>query len=315
MARCLGIAPFSSLYSSFTRLRTGLNGNPGPFHESNSCLATHFFAALRSANILSERFARCRPNPYSRLMVLPAVRFRFEREMREPVRCSLPSFIATPDSADVRVLREPNIGNIIPDLLIGMGPGANTKGEIRPYRSSRIDAHVMTLLESHRSMSAVSISETIFMSQATVDQTLARLSRAGVVRRSRTGAWRLSAQHRCLPLEIVAVELKLSRWREAVCQASEYLKFADWSYVVLDGNRVRETAKIRSAFVSLGVGLFFQYGFSTVTVVEPRRNRPRPSVSRVLAVAKLFGKSTADSRRLAWHLPNDVSAFSTPETP
>jgi DNA-binding transcriptional ArsR family regulator len=241
-------------------------------------------------------------------MVLPAISFRLEREMMEPVTSSLLDIMGAPPSTAIQVLREPSIGNVIPDLLIGIGAGPNLKGGGRSYRTSRIDAHVMTLLESHRSISAACIADTIFMSRAAVDQTLIRLSRAGVVRKTRTGTWRLCAQHRSLAVEIVAFELKLSRWHDALRQAIQYLQFADWSYVVLDGNRVRETPQIRSAFLSTGIGLFFQYGFSTVRAVEPRRNNPRPTVARVLSVSKLFGGSPLDCRRIHSHVPSGQNA-------
>jgi predicted transcriptional regulator len=234
--------------------------------------------------------------------------------MREPIRRALPTVIGIHESANVQVLREPSIGKVIPDLLIGIGCRSAEEIETHAHNSTRTDAHVMTLLENHKCLTAVEIAEMIFMSHSAVDHTLRRLLRAGVVRRSRSGTWRLSNEHRALRPEIVAVELKLSRWREALSQAVEYLEFANWSYVVLDGNRVRETADLRSAFVSLGVGLFFQYGFSTIAVVPPRHHRPRPSVSRVLATSKLFGEFATNCRRLVWEPANDQSAFSISET-
>ena len=248
-------------------------------------------------------------------MVLPAVPFRFEHEMRDPIRRALPGVITTDRRIDVQILREPCIGRIIPDLLIGIGTRAKGKVETKAYSGNRLDAHLMSLLESEKGMTAAEIATSLYLSEATVDDILRRLSRAGVVRPGRRETWCLSAQHRCLSREIIAIELKLSRWREALHQAAEYLTFANRAYVILDGNRVRETTALRFAFVSLGVGLLFQYGFLTVAVVEPRRNRPRPSVSRVLATSKLFGESKAVSRRLSWPWPNDLSAVSTSEMP
>lgn len=233
-------------------------------------------------------------------MVLPGAPFRLERDMLGPIHRSLPGFILTPDGADVQVLREPNLGDIIPDLLIGIGPAAGESTAVPGYRSTRMEAHVMALLERKRSMSVEAITKAIFMSPDDVGQTLGKLSRAGVVQCVRGAAWRLSREHHSSRIEVVAVEVKLSRWREALCQAEEYLEFADWAYVILDGNRVSESSLMRDAFAARGIGLLFQYGFSTVMSIDPRRNRPRPSVTRVQAVAKLLGRSAADARRLEW---------------
>lgn len=247
-------------------------------------------------------------------MVLPATPFRLERDMLDPIHGSLPGFITTPEDADVRVLREPNLGAIIPDLLIGIGRRANRAPKGQAYRSTRMEAHVMALLERERALAMKAISEAIFMSSEDVHHTLEKLSRAGVVHCVR-GAWRLSRQHSSKWIEIVAVEVKLSRWREALCQATEYLDFADRSYVILDGNRAKDSPLIREAFAERGIGLFFQYGFSTVPSINARRNRPYSSVSRVQAVAKLFGSSTADARRLEWRpAATGRTASAMPET-
>ena len=52
-----------------------------------------------------------------------------------------------------------------------------------------------------------------------------------------------------------AVELKLRRWREALDQAINYLKFADRAYVVLDGDQIARDEEMIKAFRAYGVGL------------------------------------------------------------
>jgi predicted transcriptional regulator len=215
--------------------------------------------------------------------------------MLGPIHGSLPSLIGALRGADVRVLREANLGDIIPDLLVGASRGPNWKA----YRSTRMEAHIMAFLEREHAMSMDQITEAMFISPADLQRALEKLAGVGVVR-CRSGTWRLSRPHRSKRFEVVAIEVKLSRWRDALCQAIEYLEFADRSYVVLDGNRVNETPIMREAFALHGIGLFLQYGFSTISSVDARRNRPPSSVSRVQAVAKLFGSSSADSRRLSW---------------
>jgi hypothetical protein len=72
-------------------------------------------------------------------------------------------------------------------------------------------------------------------------------------------------------LEIVAIEIKLSRWREALWQAREYFQFADRSYVAIDAGRVEVTSTILDEFIATGVGLiaFGKQGATLVCEASP----------------------------------------------
>jgi len=54
---------------------------------------------------------------------------------------------------------------------------------------------------------------------------------------------------------IVAVEAKLSRWRDALAQATSYRTYADESYVALPVRQAMTAAKSRDLFDAAGVGL------------------------------------------------------------
>jgi hypothetical protein len=64
-----------------------------------------------------------------------------------------------------------------------------------------------------------------------------------------TGAWVPVAAH------ITAVELKLSKWRDALRQADNFAMSADRPWVVLDSSRASAAVAAREVFAQFGVGL------------------------------------------------------------
>lgn len=64
-----------------------------------------------------------------------------------------------------------------------------------------------------------------------------------------TGAWRPVGAH------LTAIELKLSKWRDALRQADNFALSADRSWVVLDFARAGAAIAARDTFESHGVGL------------------------------------------------------------
>lgn len=86
------------------------------------------------------------------------------------------------------------------------------------------------------------------------DGPLDRLRDWGLIETSRSGAVSLAgAWHR--QGRIIALEAKLSRWRDALSQAARYRRYADESYVVLPGDRADVALRHRDLFVDRGVGL------------------------------------------------------------
>jgi hypothetical protein len=83
---------------------------------------------------------------------------------------------------------------------------------------------------------------------------LRRLQEWGIIRRQLGGRISLSSSWPG-PVEIIAVEAKLSKWKKALEQAASYLRFADESYVALAQSLARKAIEARAAFKAAGVGL------------------------------------------------------------
>jgi len=75
--------------------------------------------------------------------------------------------------------------------------------------------------------------------------------------------------------EVVAVELKLHAWREALRQATGYQLGADRAYVALPLARAQEAHRDRFSFEREGIGLLAVDGEGKVRTVLPAGPSPR----------------------------------------
>lgn len=220
-------------------------------------------------------------------MLTTTAPFRLERDMLAPLARALPSVLGLPSDDTVRTLREPDLGLVIPDVLVGVWRGP---GPAKRSRCTLVEAFLVAWLESGGSWTPDELDAALYLAAGEAARLLVRLRRAGVAAPNRLGRWRLAPDAHSRHADVIAIEAKLRRWREALAQGTEYREFADRSYVVLDGNQVAGGEPMLGAFRAAGVGLLFQYGHVLVPVLEARAARPR-SERRIRAVDKLFDRS------------------------
>ena len=208
-------------------------------------------------------------------------------------------------------MREPTIGSVVPDLLLGAWPERR-----RPAprgRSTTVEAHVAALLEREGALPAEEIVSRLHLTLEVGARSLRALARRGVLAPVRTGpragALTLAPSARTAGLEIVAVELKLRRWREALAQAERYRAFADRAYVVIDGAQIAATSAVRTLFERAGVGLLAQVG-SELTLLVRARSTVALTPQRVHAADALFAAGELP-RTLACAAPGAVAAASS----
>jgi hypothetical protein len=176
--------------------------------------------------------------------------------MVKPLVALLPSVFHFHTGQRVRLLREQPVGSVIPDLLIGIW-----SGELPRYRGlNTVSRHILAWLSTKKmANSEEQLREDLLLSQHAADSAVSTLMRVGAISKRDSGEVDLSPEFDVSSsIRIIAIEMKLKRWREALAQAIEYRKFADEAYVVLDGHQVRMNIEVREAFVANGIGLFFQ---------------------------------------------------------
>lgn len=119
--------------------------------------------------------------------------------------------------------------------------------------------------------------------RALLRSTLAPLAELGLVELSAhsvrsTGAWRR------IGAQLTAVELKLSKWRDALRQADNFALSADRAWVVLDEKRAKSAIEAAGHFARFGVGLAVLGLDGRLRIVQrPRGRRPERWLRALMA--------------------------------
>jgi hypothetical protein len=210
--------------------------------------------------------------------------FRFECEMMEPVIACLGTVFHLDSGQRARLLREQPIGSVIPDLLLGIW-----SGELPRYVGlNAVSRNILARLSTQRIANSDELREELLLSRRAADSAFSTLERVGAVSKRESGELELlPAFDFSSSVRLIAIEMKLMKWRMALAQAIEYRKFADESYVVLDGNQVRMTSGMRDAFDENGIGLFLQRNADLTRELSARPSAARPSDDRLFALSKL----------------------------
>lgn len=186
-----------------------------------------------------------------------------------------------------RVLREPAIGNVAPDLLVGQW---HADLDLRAPSLTNVARHVLAFLQKHGPAADVRcLEDQLFLSDSALSRALDQLDRAGLVAvEGRNGTLRLgSSFEQFSNVKLIAIEMKMKRWREALNQAIRYLEFADEAYVFLDGAQVDLTSEVRRTFEISAPGLYMQRGPNYERVFEAC-SIPVASADRWLAIQKML---------------------------
>ena len=210
-------------------------------------------------------------------------RFRYEREMYPALGTVLHDTVFPRGPKAMEVI-EPAICGVIPDVLYcrwRYSPGTTVK---RP--ATIIDAHILSVLEQTGRCTVSDLCERLFLLEPKAHESVNRLLKQGLIVARRSGAYTIVKDASAKRVTLVAVEMKLFRWREALDQAKSYLHFADQSFVVLDGNQVDASDKVESAFAAAGVGLLMQHGTVLETRVRAKSTPPDPTPERFIALHK-----------------------------
>ena len=212
-------------------------------------------------------------------------RYRWESEMTSVVAARMARLVAR--SGDHIVVGEVPAGQGIADLAavrfdpdairhrlaFGIGPmpsplRVQTMYQLREDRGLRVETLARRLGTSARALTRSTLSTL---------SDLGIVELAGGMARS-TGAWRPVATH------ITAVELKLSKWRDALRQADNFALSADRSWVVLDAVHARAAVEQSDLFSAFGVGLAAVGADGNLRVIlAPRGRRPERWLRALMA--------------------------------
>jgi hypothetical protein len=196
---------------------------------------------------------------------LEAPQFALEVDLYPVLARSLPKLLVRSRKGDlVRSAAQKPVGAIIPDFIVLHAPSEavhRVAGDLTFF-----EANVVAALLSGGPAKQAAIARQLYSRTDVVEQSLAVLCRRGVVVQQRSGAFAVSPGTPFRSMNVVAVEAKLRRWREALDQAISYQQFANAAYVALpsDGVRDGDSALIKSAR---------QHGVGILSVAKERVKR------------------------------------------
>ena len=215
--------------------------------------------------------------------------FRLERDLVRDFERNLTELLCVKPTHVACTLREPTVGSVIPDILVGTWHRRHT---LRTSRLTFVEASVLACVQRHGPLTPSTLLATIHLSTRAADKVLSKLLMVGAVTQLANGCLAITSRQTAPWLSLLAFEAKLRRWKEALDQAKIYLRFANRAFVVLDEATTTLSAPMSAAFVSAGVGLYLQSRTSTRLVIKARVHMPR-GVDRTLAVQKVASWSAA----------------------
>lgn len=217
--------------------------------------------------------------------------------------CAAPAFVATTSErehdrfrweADMTALVAGQVHQLMPrggaHLVVGEVPAAQGIADIAAVRfdpdavrrrldigvgpvTSPLRLQVLRLLREDRGMRTTTLAARLGTNAPALTRStlgplveLGLVELAGDVVRS-TGAWRPVAAH------VTAVELKLSKWRDALRQADHFAMSADRAWIVLDAARSAAAVRASGFIAAFGVGLAVVERSGELRVVVPPRGR------------------------------------------
>lgn len=221
--------------------------------------------------------------------------FRRERDLVEAVQTVIPQLLRVRSGQDVRVLTDVPIGSVIPDILVGIWRSHSPSIDLR---LTYVEAHLLAAVERLGPMDLKTLLTTVHVTEAAALRAVARLTKAGAVIQRKNGKIAVRRKYPLGDVELVAVEAKLRRWRDALRQAREYQSFANRTYVVLDEGQVRSDPEMLRAFEAASVGLWLRTTSTTSETVAAPRLAPI-SADRIQALQKLAALQRPASGREA----------------
>jgi hypothetical protein len=200
----------------------------------------------------------------------------FESEVALQQTLARLDFVQGDNYAHTFSRREVPVGGCIPDLVLVRFAEPPDAG-LWPTRRSFRHAFVVWLLRRHGSrLHPETIAARAFESLARIRPVLDDLLETGALREAESGALALSPLLVRVQAEVVAVEAKLRRWREALDQATAYARFADRVLVAMDATAAPRTVEALAEFRRRGAGLLAVGTRDFEWLVSPRRSTRKP---------------------------------------
>lgn len=199
--------------------------------------------------------------------------FSSEAQLVAALLRNLPRTILRTRSDDTpSVVREMQLGPLVPDIVFVSKIG--NRSRIRTISSlSVFDRWVLSEILTEGEVELGTIADHLATSEVRTLLAISKLRSAGLIRQTRDGLFTpISSVY--LRAEVISVEAKLSKWREAISQATRYLTFSTASYVALPSALVYCRPVLREACRLAGIGLLAVDRAKVTVVHRSARHEP-----------------------------------------
>lgn len=127
--------------------------------------------------------------------------------------------------------------------------------QIRNLTSRDLD--ILSMIHAYQKASIHLLKNYLGIDVKEIRRILDKLTKLNLVIRFSKYTYVLSSWVNVLPKRLVSIELKLSKWQEALEQGIYNLKFSDFSFVALDEDQIPRNKNIESYFIDNNVGLIY----------------------------------------------------------
>jgi hypothetical protein len=220
---------------------------------------------VRVADLMS-RLAPTRIRTDLQTIVRP--RFRLEEDLVEVLQRKLPRELVSRDEKPTNSYPRLAVGMTIPDLVVT----ARAREKCNLCKLSFFECAVVSQLVRRGALEIKQLERALFARSSNVHRAVSRLENSGLIS-VRESECRIRKGVFSGARNVVSIEAKLNRWKEALDQAKTYRNFSNSAYVALPEEKIRKTPAILAKCVMNGVGLL-AVGFGRCTVVfrAPRWN-------------------------------------------
>ena len=202
--------------------------------------------------------------------------FSLEAELYDVLDQRLGTTVVPPDSSDgFKCLSQQQVGTVIPDYVLISCPQCEPQLDGGFEGLTAFESAIVAALLSGRPMRKETLARQLYTRVERIAPNLTALKRRGIVCELPTGSYALNGGAVPKDLHVVAVEAKLSRWRDAILQAESYLQFANQSFVALPSILATNNDKLLRQCRERGVGVLGVEPESVHLISAARTSQPR----------------------------------------
>lgn len=181
------------------------------------------------------------------------------------------------------------VGARIPDIVM-VCVEEQPRPDLWPYKWTFRHAAVIWHLRIRKKLKIKSLSRRLFEEPQRITPLLTNLINSGAIIKTNNDCYSLSHELASLSADVVAVETKLKRWKEALVQARAYYDFANRSLVAMSPDGIPNSSEAKKLFIKSGIGLLAVNG-GTPKTIYPGRHKHKASVEKEYVLGSALGRA------------------------